>query len=81
VIDPPGDSQGRSASRAGFEALLSHRTEVYVVGDTPRNVEAAYAANATAGGVATGHCTVQELRATKAGRVLASLAEPFPYIS
>jgi phosphoglycolate phosphatase-like HAD superfamily hydrolase len=57
------------------------RTEVYVVGDTPRDVEAAHAANATAVGVATGHYTVQELRATKADHVLTSLTEPFPHIS
>jgi len=54
------------------------RTEVYVVGDTPRDIEAAHAANATAIGVATGHYSVPELRATKADHVLASLTEPFP---
>lgn len=54
------------------------RNEVYVVGDTPRDIEGAHGANATAIGVATGHYTVPELRATKADHVLASLTEPFP---
>lgn len=54
------------------------REEVYVVGDTPRDAEAAHAANATAIGVASGHYTVSELRAAKADHVLNSLAEPFP---
>jgi phosphoglycolate phosphatase-like HAD superfamily hydrolase len=57
------------------------RSEVYVVGDTPRDIEAAHAANATAIGVASGRYTVPELRATKADHVLASLTEPFPHLS
>jgi phosphoglycolate phosphatase-like HAD superfamily hydrolase len=56
------------------------RTDVYVVGDTPRDVEAAHAANATAIGVASGRYTVAELRAEEADHVLASLADPFPGI-
>ena len=54
--------------------------EVYVVGDTPRDIEAAHAAEATAVGVASGPYTVEELRAAGADHVLASLAEPFPGI-
>ncbi|WP_199923230.1 HAD family hydrolase [Streptomyces sp. NRRL S-813] len=51
------------------------RTEGYVVGDTPRDIEAAHAADATAIGVASGHYTAQQLRAAKADYVLESLKE------
>ncbi|GAB2461328.1 HAD family hydrolase [Streptomyces incanus] len=54
------------------------RDEVYVVGDTPRDIEAAHAANATAIGVASGHYSVKELRAANADHVLHSLTGPFP---
>lgn len=54
------------------------RAEVYVVGDTPRDIEAAHAADATAIGVASGHYTAEQLRAAQADHVLESLAEPFP---
>ncbi|MFI9626630.1 HAD family hydrolase [Streptomyces sp. NPDC052042] len=56
------------------------RDEVYVVGDTPRDIQAAHLARATAVGVASGHYTVEELRAAEADHVLTSLAEPFPGI-
>lgn len=52
--------------------------EVYVVGDTPRDIEAAHAAHATAIGVASGHYGGEELRAAKADHVLHSLTDPFP---
>ncbi|MGI8813850.1 MAG: HAD family hydrolase [Pseudonocardia sp.] len=52
--------------------------EVYVVGDTPRDIEAAHAAGATAIGVASGHYTAEELHSAKADHVLASLTQPFP---
>ena len=54
------------------------RAEVYVIGDTPLDIEAAHAADATAVGVATGHYTAPELRAAQADHVLTSLTEPFP---
>ena len=53
-------------------------SEVYVVGDTPLDIQAAHAAHATAVGVATGKYTVEELRGANADHVLGSLAEPFP---
>ncbi|NUS81451.1 MAG: HAD family hydrolase [Streptomyces sp.] len=56
------------------------RDEVYVVGDTPRDIEAAHAAHATGVGVATGHYTVEELSAAQADHVLTALTEPFPQI-
>lgn len=52
--------------------------QVYVVGDTPRDVAAGRAAGATAVGVATGHYGVDELGAAKADHVLHSLTDPFP---
>ncbi|TWF90593.1 HAD family hydrolase [Streptomyces brevispora] len=54
------------------------KIEVYVVGDTPRDIEAAHAADATAIGVASGHYTAQQLRAANADYVLESLEESFP---
>jgi phosphoglycolate phosphatase-like HAD superfamily hydrolase len=52
--------------------------QVYVVGDTPRDVAAGRAAGGTAIGVATGHYGVDELGAAKADHVLHSLTDPFP---
>ena len=52
--------------------------EVFVVGDTPHDIDAAHAAGATAVGVATGHYGPDVLRAAKADYVLRSLTEPFP---
>ncbi|MGH7640376.1 MAG: HAD family hydrolase [Candidatus Dormibacteria bacterium] len=54
------------------------REEVMVVGDTPRDIEAARAASATGIGVATGHYSKDELEQAGAARVLGSLTEPFP---
>ena len=53
---------------------------VLVVGDTPRDVEAAHAASAVAVAVAvaTGKYTVDDLRAAGADHVLATLEEPLP---
>jgi len=54
---------------------------VYVVGDTPRDVEAAHEADAIAVGVATGHYTVDELRSAGAEFVLRTFADdPFPTV-
>lgn len=51
---------------------------VLVVGDTPRDVEAAHAAGVEAVGVATGKYTVEELRAAGADYVLPTLESPLP---
>jgi phosphoglycolate phosphatase-like HAD superfamily hydrolase len=53
-------------------------TQVYVVGDTPRDIDAAKAAGALSVGVATGHYSTDELLAAGAAHVLASLEDPFP---
>ncbi len=53
-------------------------SEVFVVGDTPKDIEAAQAAGAVSVGVATGKYSVGELTAAGADQVLASLEDPFP---
>lgn len=51
---------------------------VLVVGDTPRDIEAAHAAGAIAVGVATGRYTVEALRAAGADHALPTLEDPLP---
>jgi phosphoglycolate phosphatase len=53
-------------------------SRVYVVGDTPRDIDAAKHAQTLSVGVATGKYSVDELRAAGADHVLTSLEEPFP---
>jgi phosphoglycolate phosphatase len=55
-------------------------SQVFVVGDTPKDIEAAHAAGAVGVGVASGHYSVDELTAAGADHVLASLEDPFPGI-
>jgi phosphoglycolate phosphatase len=52
--------------------------QVFVVGDTPRDIEAAQAAGAVSVGVATGHYSTEELEAAGPDHVLGSLEERFP---
>jgi len=52
--------------------------QVYVVGDTPRDIQAAQAEGAVAVGVATGQYSTANLEAAGADRVLRSLEDPFP---
>ena len=52
--------------------------QVYVVGDTPHDIDAAKAAGAVSVGVATGRFTKQDLSAAGADHALGSLEEPFP---
>ena len=49
-----------------------------VVGDTPRDIDAAHAAGAIAVGVATGKYSVAALRSAGADHVLSTLEEPLP---
>jgi len=55
--------------------------QVYVVGDTPHDIEATKTAGAVSVGVASGHYSADELRAAGAAHVLVSLKEPFPGLS
>jgi len=52
--------------------------QVFVVGDTPHDIDAARAAGAVSVGVASGHFSVEELQAAHGDHVLPSLEEPFP---
>lgn len=63
------------------EAILGEdvpNSEIYVVGDTPRDVEAAHAVGCTAIGVATGHYDNAALRAAAADHVLETLEQELP---
>jgi phosphoglycolate phosphatase len=53
-------------------------TEIFVVGDTPRDIDAAHAAGCSAIGVATGHYDVAALRAAGADHVVESLEHELP---
>jgi phosphoglycolate phosphatase len=82
------DSSVRSdltiAAIARAEALSGHRidpAEVIVVGDTPRDIEAAHGAGTIAVGVATGEFDVEALRGAGAEHVLRSFADDdFPSV-
>jgi phosphoglycolate phosphatase len=52
--------------------------QVFVVGDTPRDIQAARAAGAVSVGVASGHYSTKELLEAGGDHVLGSLEDPFP---
>jgi len=52
----------------------------FVVGDTPKDIDAGHGAGCLAIGTATGHYSADELRAAGADHVMSSLREPFPEI-
>jgi phosphoglycolate phosphatase-like HAD superfamily hydrolase len=56
-------------------------SHVFVVGDTPKDIEAAHGAGCVAVGTATGHYSREELEAAGAEYVVDSLREPFPEVS
>jgi phosphoglycolate phosphatase-like HAD superfamily hydrolase len=84
--DPCGFAEDGEAREAIVEAALRRtarrlgrrleRDEVLVVGDTPRDVEAARAAGVRSLAVATGRFSEAELRAAGADHVVPSLAAP-----
>ena len=53
-------------------------SEVFVVGDTPHDMEATNASGAVSVGVASGHYSVAELEAAGGAHVLGSLEDGFP---
>jgi phosphoglycolate phosphatase len=66
------------------EALLGRdvpNTEIYVIGDTPLDITAAHATGCTAVGVATGHYDASALRDAGADHVVATMEEPFAFLS
>jgi len=63
------------------EAMLGEdvpNTQIYVIGDTPRDIDAAHAVGCTAIGVATGHHDAAALREAGADHVLETLEEELP---
>lgn len=64
------------AARAALEAHHGSPPALVVVGDTPRDVEAAHAAGAIAVGVATGAASVEDLHASGAEHVFDDLSDP-----
>jgi phosphoglycolate phosphatase-like HAD superfamily hydrolase len=52
--------------------------QVLVVGDTPKDLDAAHGAGAVAVGVATGHYSREQLKDAGADHVLDTLRDPFP---
>src|SRR5436190_1375324 len=63
--------------------LLGHELDpkqCFVVGDTPKDIEAAHGAGCQAVGTATGHYSVDQLREAGADHIMTSLREPFPEI-
>ncbi len=69
----------RALERGAF--LLGHPLDpqaVLVVGDTPKDLDAAHGAGCVAVGVATGHYTREQLEEAGADVVLDTLRDPFP---
>jgi phosphoglycolate phosphatase len=63
------------------EAMLGQdvpNTDIYVIGDTPLDIQAAHAVDCTAIGVATGHYDAAALREAGADHVLETLEEELP---
>src|SRR4051812_11387073 len=63
------------------EAMLGEdvpNSQIYVIGDTPRDIEAAHEVDCTAIGVATGHHDAAALREAGADHVLETLEEELP---
>ena len=78
--DSPDRSELTTLAVAKLVRLHDQLTpdQVFVVGDTPRDIEAAHAAGAVSVGVATGHYSFDELAGAGAVHVLSSLEETFP---
>ena len=51
------------------------------MGDTPHDMKAANSLGAVSVGVASGHYSIDELKAAGGAHVLASLRDPFPGLS
>jgi phytoene dehydrogenase-like protein len=71
-----GDAEGWRELDRLYERLSAD--QVYVVGDTPHDMEATNASGAVSVGVASGHYSVAELEAAGGAHVLRSLEDGFP---
>jgi phosphoglycolate phosphatase len=69
------EAVGRGESMFGEDVPNS---EIFVIGDTPRDIEAAHAAGCSAIGVATGHYDAAALREAGADHVLETLESELP---
>jgi phosphoglycolate phosphatase-like HAD superfamily hydrolase len=79
-VDRPGIVR-RAVERG--EAMLGAdvpNTDIYVIGDTPLDIEAAHAVDCTAIAVATGHYDAAALREAGADHVLETLEEELPLL-
>jgi phosphoglycolate phosphatase-like HAD superfamily hydrolase len=70
-----GEGIARGAAIVGRELSAA---EIFVVGDTPLDIEAAHAAGCAVISVATGHFDSAALRAAGADHVLETLEEELP---
>ncbi|MFL5912945.1 MAG: HAD family hydrolase [Gaiellaceae bacterium] len=55
-------------------------SKCFVVGDTPKDIDAGHGAGCLTVGTATGHYSADELREAGAEHVMSSLREPFPEV-
>ena len=69
---------GLAIEKAGRLHARLKPSQVFVVGDTPRDIDAARTVGAVSVGVASGHYSVTDLAGAGADHVLSSLADPFP---
>ena len=69
---------GLAIEKAGRLHERLSANQVYVVGDTPHDMEATNASGAVSVGVASGHYSVAELEAAGGAHVLGSLEDGFP---
>ncbi|MHB1774034.1 MAG: HAD family hydrolase [Acidimicrobiales bacterium] len=69
---------GLAIEKAGRLHERLSASQVYVVGDTPHDMEATNASGAVSVGVASGHYSVAELEAAGGVHVLSSLEDAFP---
>ena len=79
--DSPDRTELTKCAIARGGRLVGHEIDparVFVVGDTPKDMEAAKGAGAVAIGTATGKYDADALREAGADEVLGSLREPFP---
>jgi phosphoglycolate phosphatase len=72
------EAVGRAEAMLGCDVPNS---EIYVIGDTPRDIVAAHEVGCTAVAVATGHYDKPALREAGADHVLATLEEELPLVS
>ncbi|GIF00909.1 HAD family hydrolase [Paractinoplanes rishiriensis] len=77
-VDRPAIVQRAIERGEGIVGRRLSRSEVIVIGDTPRNIHAAQVAGCSSIGVATGHYGRDALREAGAGHVLDTLEEELP---